>query len=211
MRTRSRPDKLRHPMWYGRWSAALKSPGDGLILAAMFQRKLCVRRTAALVLCVAGCWGGCDWKGRRATPPTGPETGVVWQFVPKSLRVYASSRFVHRDGQDYLDARVEVLDEMGDSTKAVGRFRIDLSQPGRGGADSGGQRLYTWPVSMYTLRDQRRYYDSVMRGYLFKLQLDRMPTHRDRAILEVSFEPHQGPRMTEKVVIDVSSSRPPTP
>jgi len=129
-------------------------------------------------------------------------------MIPKSLRVYPSSRIFHRDGHDYLEARVEVLDEMGDSTKASGRFRVDLSEPGADGADSIGQRLYTWPIAMYTLRDQKRYYDSVLRGYLFRLEINRMPANLDRAVLEVALESHRGPRLSGKAVVAVSTSEP---
>ena len=185
----------------------LKCAVNGRILAAMPGPARQLSRSAPLIACLLAC--GCNWKGEVATPPSGPgpepDAEAVWQMIPKSLRVYPSSRIVLREDHNYIEARVEVLDEMGDSTKAVGRFRIYLSEPGADGADSIGQRLYTWPIAMYTLCDQKRYYDSVLRGYLFRLQVERMPPNLDRAVLEVALDAHRGPRLSGKAVVAVST------
>ena len=165
-----------------------------------------IRRGALPVAFMLLC--GCDWKGKPPALLPGPRADAVWQITATSLHVYPSSRVVHRDGQHYLEARVEVFDGMGDPTKAVGRFRIDLNEPGKSGADSIGPRLYTWPIAMYTLDDQDRYYDSVLRGYLFRLQLEQVPDNLSRAVLGVLFEVYGGSRLTGKAEVVVSMPDP---
>jgi hypothetical protein len=105
------------------------------------------------------------------------------------MRVYPSSRFVQEGALTVLEARIELLDEMGDTIKGSGRFHFELAEaatptagslgssgsPGGGGASVAGQRLYAWDVPLTTLEEQRQYWDPITRTYQFRLKMNAAP------------------------------------
>ncbi len=128
---------------------------------------------------------GCQFKG-QGTAVTAQGDSTSWSPQVSSLRVYPSTRFVREQGGNVLNARIELLDQMGDSMKASGTARFDLFASDESGA-ALGQRLYHWDVALHTLEDQRLHFDEVTRAYLFRLQLDDQATVTRPTMLRVTF------------------------
>lgn len=139
---------------------------------------------------------GCTWKGGRQPRDLNPRiAGHVWTVKPVRMRIYPSTRFVQSGDDSILEARVELFDEMDDSVKGVGRFRIELFDRPRGGNPGVGQRRYSWDISVLTLDDQRRYYDTITRSYLFRLKLEDQTTARQETVLQATFISPDGQRL----------------
>jgi hypothetical protein len=147
--------------------------------------------TVALVVALVG---GCAWKGQNALRWGADGDGLHWRPLPTSMRVYPSSRFTRTtEGLTLFEAHLEMLDDMGDSIKAVGDYRLELLAVDESGAI--GRRLYVWNVAMLTLDDQMRHYDSVTRTYRLRLRLDEHGQPPSPVALRVLFRPVQGPRL----------------
>jgi len=147
---------------------------------------------------LVGLWAsaGCAWKGGEQGGDFKQHTGGhVWEMGPVRMRVYPSTRFVEGKGDSMLEARIELFDEMDDSVKGVGKFRIELFDRPRGGNPGVGRRRYSWDVSALTLADQRRYYDTITRSYLFRLKLEDQATARRETVLRVTFILPEGKRL----------------
>ena len=149
--------------------------------------------------------GGCVWKGDRGgsegiSPPYPKGT---WRLQPVSMRVYPSTKFIKDGDGSVLEARIELLDSMGDSVKGVGRFRIELLSRGQAGEIGIGKRLYSWDAPVMTLDEQVRYYDPITRTYYFRLELneDRSAT-RDTS-LHVMFVTVDGKRLITEAALPV--------
>jgi len=128
--------------------------------------------------------------GDIATPDDG-----VWRPEPVSMRIYPSTRFVEEDGVPILEARLELFDAMGDSIKSSGAVRCELFALGDGERPTVGRRLYRWDIEMKTLDEQRRYFDPIIRGYVFRLKMDDVELVRRPTLLRVVFQPPRGPRL----------------
>ena len=130
---------------------------------------------AAIGAAAIGCstlLAGCQFKGSGVEAPA-PTMEDYWWPQPSALRVYPSTRFVEdeRSAAPILEARIELRDEMGDAVKGAGTAALELfaaSDEGQG----LGQQLQRWEVTMSSLEDQQRHFDSVTRTYLFRLRLD---------------------------------------
>ncbi len=152
-----------------------------------------------LVLMIATA--GCAWKGGDNPAPTAEPPQNGWQATPAKIRVYPSTRFVRDGDAIVLEARVELLDEMGDSSKGVGRFNFELFPPPRARLDPVGTRLYAWTVELLTLEDQRGAYDPIARAYLFRLKVDGSGVAGKDTVLHVTFVPAAGPRLEAQATI----------
>ena len=140
---------------------------------------------------------GCAFKGTRPffVPPAARQE--LWQPRPVRVRVYPASRFVADQNRKrvVLEARIELLDDMGDSIKSVGEFHFELlGEPGRG-RTTLDRRLYTWDVPLLTLRQQQSHYDKVTRTYLFRLKMDDAFSPSKDTTLKVWFVPSGGHRL----------------
>ena len=142
---------------------------------------------------------GCTWKGGADNGPA--ETGEVWSIRPVSMRVYPSTRFIESEGRTMLDTRIELLDEAGDTTKGVGRFRFDLlSTDGPRGGDSG-TRLYSWDVPMLTLEQNKAHWDPVTRAYLCRLSIDEPEVAKEAVRLRAILNTAGGDRLEAEAVL----------
>lgn len=130
--------------------------------------------------------GGCDgirFKGPAGSdPPSGaqadPQPAAAWPFAPVSMRIHPFTAIEFDESRDVavLNARVELLDQVGDMTKGVGQFRFELYQVGRGaGSDTQQRQLYAWQVPLQTIDQNRLHYDHITRTYGFELKMDQMP------------------------------------
>jgi len=130
----------------------------------------------------------CVWKGGQDNVrPICHEHVQKWQSTPSRIRVYPSTHFIQDGEQTILDARIELIDDMGDPVKAAGRLRLELFARSTTGKPDIGTRLYNWEVSTWTIDDQKRHYDPITRAYLFRLKLDESQTSKIQTVLKVMF------------------------
>lgn len=106
----------------------------------------------------------------------------AWQPMATSIRIYPATSLAVDNGAVFLEARIEVLDQMGDAMKASGRYHVELLEAGQAGERTSGERLYAWTVDVLTLPQHETHYDSITRTYRFALKLDA-PTPAERDLL----------------------------
>ena len=143
---------------------------------------------------------GCAFKG-EGLPVPGLDGGGFWQAKPVAMRVYPSTRFAREGQTPLLEAQIELLDEMGDSIKAAGNFRLELFAGDMQMNPALGRRLYRWDVALRSVEDQKTYYDPVTRAYLFRLRIEDLSIARRATTLEVTYTPPTGDRMEARAVI----------
>ena len=163
-----------------------------------------------LTACVCG---GCSFKGRQSSGERAyarsqhpGRSGVLttsgyWRPEAVRIRVYPSTRFVNHNGLTILQARVELFDEMGDSVKSAGRFFFELFETGMEGAAQ--KRLYSWEIPVLTLKQQRMYYEPIVRGYHFSLQLHDEQSPKQNVVLRVLITTPQGKRLETSSLLNV--------
>ena len=153
-------------------------------------------RVAAIIGLMLWMMCGCVWKGGQDhIRPSRLDDAQEWRSTPSRIRVYPSTRFTQDSDQPILDARIELVDDMGDPVKAAGRLRLELFARSATGKPDIGQRLYSWDVSTWTLADQKRHYDPITRAYLFRLKLDEPQTSKIQTVLKVMFTSGEAPRL----------------
>jgi hypothetical protein len=150
----------------------------------MFDRRVITRGrcVAPLVAVIAGL-GGCAGTDRSSTPTTatgevaspllandsGDVVAARWPFWPTAMRLHPLT-LVSRDdkaGEDLIEARVEFVDSVGDTAKAVAQFRFELHEEGAAAHDA--EPLFVWAVDLRDLRANALHFDSITRTYLFRL------------------------------------------
>jgi len=169
------------------------------------RRYMLMVRTAAFglvfsLLSIQGCESpqASEAEGR---PGGSANQASYWQAAPVRLRVYPSTRFVKEKGRSILEARLELLDQMGDPIKASGLFRIELYRVDESLGNAPQRLLYTWTADTLTLELQREHYDPITRGYLFRLGVDDIKIAGESTFLKVAFTPEVGPRLDAEAVI----------
>lgn len=96
-----------------------------------------------------------------------------WYLQPEAVRVDSFTSFKNDDlGTPYLEARVQVLDRDGHPMRAPGRMRLEMFEFARAQADPRGRRLALWHVDLQDRESNRRYYDQLINGYTFALDLE---------------------------------------
>lgn len=149
--------------------------------------------------------GGCEFKGDA---PDDPMHGTVassdtWQPRPTQLRFYPTTRFVRRANTPVLEARIELLDQMGDPVKAAGTVSFELVEAPNPLGGGMKRRLYSWEgIELLTLDHQRTYYDAISRGYRFHLRLDNYELSEYSTLIKVTFTPVVGERLNDQMVIE---------
>ncbi|MBI1335824.1 MAG: hypothetical protein GC164_02550 [Phycisphaera sp.] len=155
-------------------------------------------------------FAGCEWKGGKGPFSSRGSVHVYpeGQFMiePVAMRVYPSSKFMNEGGDTVLRARIELLDQMGDSVKGVGVYRFELYTPERASQAGDGRKLYGWDVPVKDLVSQKLYYDPITRSYLFRLKLEDRSTAQTGATLVVTFEPATGTRLSAQAALAAAES-----
>lgn len=105
-----------------------------------------------------------------------------------------------------LEARIEMIDDMGDSVKTSGLWRVELLAGGETRSSRDPRKLlYSWQIQASTLAQQQRHYDPVTRAYLFRLQMDQ-PTDPQQAVtVSVTFTPPIGTTLQASGTIEPGS------
>lgn len=173
----------------------------------MHPRRRPSRVVTALLVCglVSLNLAACSTSERAPNQP--PPPGEAWQARPVSIRVYPSTRFSEERGDVLLEANIELLDEMGDPVKGAGEFRLELYEAeGR----ARGRQLYLWRIPVYTIEEQRRFYDGITRSYLLRLRLDAPEVARQPAVLRASFAPLASARLEAEATLK-PMPQPPAP
>jgi len=148
--------------------------------------------------------GGCAFKGDAAHQAIQQrEQGDHWRPEVTGVRIYPSSRFARVDQQLIVEARVELLDEMGDSTKSSGMVQIQLSTTGRVSGSAEARQLYKWDINLETLQDQKTYYDPITRSYLFRLKMDQESAPQVPTLLQVIFTRPNGQQLSGQATLPV--------
>jgi hypothetical protein len=101
------------------------------------------------------------------------------------------------DSPPFLDARLQLVDADGQSTRALGKFRIELYEAERRAGDPRGRRLAWWNVDVQSRADNLRYFDPLIRGYKLQLSMDSVPAAgpATRYVLEATFIRTDGVRV----------------
>lgn len=156
----------------------------------------------ALFIAVLGlALAGCQSKGEGVNGPKQRAPANTWRPAPAAMRVYPATRFASEDQRAVLEARIELFDQMNDTLKGVGRFRLELFAGDDRTAPQLARRLYRWDVTLMTLADQQKFFDPVTRAYLFRLEIDDLSIATRATLLEVTFVPLEGPRLETRAVI----------
>jgi len=153
------------------------------------------RCVVLLVAAIAGS-GGCAGTERSGTPTTA--TGEVdfpppandgrevvaarWPFWPTDMRLHPLT-LVSRDvekGEDLIEARVEFVDSVGDTAKAIAQFRFELHEEGAAARDA--EPLSVWAVDLRDPRANALHFDSITRTYLFRLAVKDNLAARGRVL-----------------------------
>jgi hypothetical protein len=151
--------------------------------------------------------GGCQAPdpGVRASDGRGDagdsSVNDVWLPAPVAVRVYPSTRFVREGERVFLEARIELLDAMGDPAKWPGQARLELLAATSTRPIRTGGRLYGWSVDLRTRRQQARHYDPVTRTYHFRLVIDDPAVTERPTVLRAEYSPPDTARVSDEAVV----------
>lgn len=155
-----------------------------------------------LCLVVALLLSGCQFKGQK---PYAPEAQVTldnpWRPEPMAMRIYPSTRFSKSGNQWIVEARIELMDAMGDSIKSSGQIHFELRSTGSISGSEQTQDFYKWDITLKTLEDQQVAYDPVSRAYLFRLKLGKNQPPAVATTLFATFFRADGQRFDAKAAL----------
>ena len=101
---------------------------------------------------------------------------IEWPYWPAGIRVHPLTRLItdEESGRLELEARVELVDLDGDTTKGIGLLTMRLYDAGD---RSRSHAIVTWRRDLADPAVNRLHYDDVTRTYLLRLELDpdRLP------------------------------------
>jgi hypothetical protein len=148
---------------------------------------------------------GCEIKGGPGLASDGAaESGDHWRIRPVAMRVYPSSGFTEYGGRHVLEARIELLDEMGDTVKGVGHFRFELFAGEGPGQSLVGRLVENWDVAMLSLEQNRAHYDPITRTYRFMLGMTRPPPKDEPMQLAATLTPPGGRRIDARAMLPLA-------
>ena len=145
---------------------------------------------------------GCDSVAFRGTAGTATLSADDWPFVPVAMRVHPFTALAYEpnaeaDADDadearmlVLEARLELMDQLGHATKGVGEWRFELYVEPRAASRQARQRLEVWQAEMMTVEANSRHYDPITRTYAFKLRvIDPPPTNASLTLVAQLADP----------------------
>ncbi|MFW5682000.1 MAG: hypothetical protein ACOC1G_03255 [Phycisphaeraceae bacterium] len=125
----------------------------------------------------------------------------VWLPTPVAVRVYPSTRFVREGDRVLLEARIELLDAMGDPVKWPGRARLELLAATSTRPIRTTGRLFGWSVDLRSRKQQGSHYDPVTRTYFFRLMIDDATVTERPTVLRAEYSPPDTPRVSDEAVV----------
>lgn len=154
------------------------------------------------MLILPAAMAGCAFKGDLAGAQSRAAQldASAWQPQPHAVRVYPSTRYAHEGDQLLIEARLELLDEMGDSLKASGDYHLRLLTTGHVSGSEEADLLYQWDVRVRTLPDHQNTYDPITRTYLLRLKMNQSQPPQDNVTLHVTFTPVQAAPLPDHAV-----------
>lgn len=125
------------------------------------------RYSISVLFLAALSLAACDDLNRRALNGSGMD-----MFAPVALRLHPLTRIL----PDQLEARVELMDQMDDVTKGVGRINLELYRYELASLNHRGQLIGSWQADVSTLQANEKYWDAITRTYVFRHPLDAQQT-----------------------------------
>ncbi len=165
--------------------------------AGLSGRKFLLAVLPWLALCAAVLpFSGCG--GKKEPVVAGP-------LLPREIRLHpftGTRTFDPSGGLKGVEARVEVINHMGESTNAFGNFLFMLYAYRPHEADPRGRRLEAWQIELTDKDKNLQYWDSLSRTYKFPLVLHEPLPVGHQAVLEVYFQdpcqPKGSPRLFDR-------------
>jgi len=146
---------------------------------------------AALVgILLSGC-NGVKLPGGEVPPP----------MLPAQIRIHGHTgmrTFSDGGGIKGIEAQIEVLDTMGDRTKAFGSFRFELYTYNSARPDPRGKRIAVWARDVKTLEANREHWDRLFQAYRFQLAWDEPIAVGRKFVLQVIFSSPYGSRLFDQ-------------
>ncbi|MHC5114329.1 MAG: hypothetical protein ACYTGP_07865 [Planctomycetota bacterium] len=142
-----------------------------------------------LVLSVLAC-GGCETTkgGVRGASSTHADGSPRWPFWPTDMRIHPLTRIAaDADGAEtVIEARLELVDEDGHTTKGVGVVTCELISRG------DDTVVAFWELDLNDRAVNRERYDEVTRTYLIPLELNDATVLPERPELRARFASTDG-------------------
>ena len=133
-------------------------------------------RPIAWLLCLLAMFTcGCG-----STQPRTGQAGSTWIYGPQAIRVHPLSRvkFDPETGEPHVEARIEMIDRDGFSTRGSGQLVLMLS----GSPSSGAHSEVRWECDLSDPKSNGTHFDCVTRTYQARLELEQAS--------DVPLEPH---------------------
>ena len=140
---------------------------------------------------LSGCASSGSGDGSAIITDTGPSTPPIdmldarWPYWPDAMRIHPLT-MASRDretNEPILEARVEMTDRFGDTTKCVAQFQFELHDGAPASQNTTPMR--EWSVDARDPERNRVHFDKVTRTYLFRLSLADLSTPTDEFHLRV--------------------------
>lgn len=164
-------------------------------------------RLVLLSMCLLSAGCALDWKGgpENTGSTTQPAAStLLWQLQPVRMRLFPVSGLVRDGGQRLLSARLEFVDEMDDTLKAVGDLRLELIDGNPQSDGAGGRRIASWDVALRTLEQQKALYDPITRTYHLRLRVDDTVPATGTVQLQATYIPPQGRRLETRISVNLA-------
>ena len=125
-----------------------------------------------------------------------------WTYAPESIRVHPLSRVKFNEAGDQarVEARIEMQDRDGFSTRGLGNLTLYLS----GSSDMGSHTQVEWQCDLSTIDMNGKQYDCVTRTYLAHLELTRSDDIPLEPVLRARFTMLDGSILTDREAIRVT-------
>jgi 2-keto-4-pentenoate hydratase/2-oxohepta-3-ene-1,7-dioic acid hydratase in catechol pathway len=160
-------------------------------------------RSMLLILCLyAVLIGGCN------STPGGMRTSagatMEWAYAPVDIRVHPLSRVKFNDTGDEarVEARIELLDQDGFSTRSLGDLKLVLS----GSSEMGSHTQVEWECDLSTVAMNGKQYDCVTRTYLAHLQLVSRDDIPMEPVLYAQFQRPDGHSLSDRQPIRITAA-----
>jgi len=146
-----------------------------------------------------------QFKGAKATgePPAPGE----WPFRPVAMRIHPFTALTINETQrsTVLEARIELLDQLGDVAKGVGELRFELYEMEPTASRTGQEKqVQRWDAPLATLDQNRQHWDAITRTYTFRLRLVDTPRSDKKYRLVAQLTDPNGNRLRAESPVAIS-------